>query len=72
MILTGKSSYMQGKKILLLDAGPQTQTDILNEPPIYHSNRVCAISPGSVEFLDSLNIWKKIPRSAAVRKMQVG
>jgi len=62
---------MKGKKILLLEAGPPIPTDILHKPPEYHSNRVCAISPGSVEFLDSLNIWKKIPRSTAVKKMQV-
>ena len=62
---------MKEKKMLLLEAGPPPSIDILAKYPDYHSNRVCAISPGNVEFLESLNIWNKIPRSAPVKKMQV-
>ncbi|CAK8696983.1 unnamed protein product [Clavelina lepadiformis] len=67
----GKSSYMQGKRILLLEGGQRKSTDILFSPPNFYSNRVCAISPGNMKFLKNLTAWEKIPRFGTVRKMQV-
>ena len=69
--LLGNSPYMKEKKVLLLEGGQCGPTDVLKNLPEFHSNRVCAISPGNVQLLDSLNIWKKIPRSCSVKKMQV-
>ena len=53
----GNSKYLKDKKILILDSGSLNDTSILKNPPEFHSNRVCAISNGSVNFLKKIGIW---------------
>jgi len=67
----GNSKYLKDKKILILDSGSLNDTSILKNPPEFHSNRVCAISNGSVNFLKKIGIWDLVPRSQCVKKMQV-
>jgi len=67
----GSSTYMKGKRILLLDAGGKVDTGIVDNPSEIHSNRVCAISPGSVEFLKEVGVWQNVARSQHVERMQV-
>ena len=62
---------MKGKRILLLDAGGKVDTGIVDNPSEIHSNRVCAISPGSVEFLKEVGVWQNVARSQHVERMQV-
>lgn len=66
----GKSEYMKDKKILLIDSEKENDTAILDKPGDY-SNRVCAISPGSIDLLTKIGIWDHIPRSGPVKRMQV-
>jgi len=62
---------MANKKLLLLDAGQKPDLSKLTQPPVEYSPRVCAVSPGNVELLENLNVWQHVPRSAAVKRMQV-
>uniref|UniRef100_H2ZD69 Uncharacterized protein n=1 Tax=Ciona savignyi TaxID=51511 RepID=H2ZD69_CIOSA len=68
----GKSSYMQNSKVLVLEGGPQVQGDVLTNPPAAHSNRVCAISPGNMQFLSDINCWERIPRKCPVKRIRCG
>ena len=47
--LTGQSPTLSGKRVLLLESGTISAPSVSAEQP--YSNRVCALSLGSVEFL---------------------
>lgn len=66
----GRSPYMVGKRVLLLDSGKPIETNILDDPPQYDI-RVCAISPGNIQFLKDQGVWQHVPRSQTVERMQV-
>lgn len=70
IFLEGSSPYFENKKVLVLEAQPNNPTGAFDNGKPY-SNRVCAISPGSMEFLSELGVWEMIDRKANVRKMQV-
>jgi len=66
----GKSKYLEGMKVLMLDSGDKPDVSLLENPGNFKI-RCCAISPGTIDYLSSLNIWQHVPRSQRVDKMLV-
>ncbi|XP_078452405.1 ubiquinone biosynthesis monooxygenase COQ6, mitochondrial isoform X1 [Lampetra fluviatilis] len=66
----GTDPVLSDKRILLLEAGKPKQFGTL--PPTY-SNRVSALSPGSITLLDHVGAWDHVcdMRSKAFKRMQV-
>uniref|UniRef100_A0A8B9K8F9 Ubiquinone biosynthesis monooxygenase COQ6, mitochondrial n=1 Tax=Astyanax mexicanus TaxID=7994 RepID=A0A8B9K8F9_ASTMX len=66
----GFDPHLQGRKILLLEAGPKKQMD---KAPEVFSTRVSSISPGSATLLSGLGAWDHIVklRCKPYQKMQV-
>nr|XP_060614685.1 ubiquinone biosynthesis monooxygenase COQ6, mitochondrial [Anolis sagrei ordinatus] len=66
----GHDIHLRDKKILLLEARPRKASEQLTKS---YSNRVSAITPGSVTFLSSFGAWEDISsmRIKPFRRMQV-
>ncbi|MCI4382684.1 hypothetical protein PGIGA_G00017610 [Pangasianodon gigas] len=66
----GFDPNLQGRKILLLEAGPKKEMD---QVPEVYSTRVSSISPGSATLLSGLGAWDHIVnlRCKPYQKMQV-
>ncbi|XP_053488752.1 ubiquinone biosynthesis monooxygenase COQ6, mitochondrial isoform X1 [Ictalurus furcatus] len=66
----GCDPNLQGRKILLLEAGPKKEMD---KVPEVYSTRVSSISPGSATLLSGLGAWDHIVnlRCKPYQKMQV-
>ncbi|XP_026789770.3 ubiquinone biosynthesis monooxygenase COQ6, mitochondrial [Pangasianodon hypophthalmus] len=66
----GFDPNLQGRKILLLEAGPKKEMD---QVPKVYSTRVSSISPGSATLLSGLGAWDHIVnlRCKPYQKMQV-
>ena len=56
--LAGQSSAMAEKKVLLLESGAISAPAVSTEQP--YSNRVCALSMGSVKFLERTYVYMQI------------
>ncbi|CAG0900376.1 unnamed protein product, partial [Cyprideis torosa] len=71
----GRNPWISDKKILILERSPApapspplAEVDPVSTP---YSNRVVALNPGTEKFLESINVWSKLPRWQAVHRMQV-
>uniref|UniRef100_F7B5Q2 Ubiquinone biosynthesis monooxygenase COQ6, mitochondrial n=1 Tax=Ciona intestinalis TaxID=7719 RepID=F7B5Q2_CIOIN len=67
----GKSRYLEKKKILMLEGRSKMKEIDLKNPPSNYDCRVCAISPGNVEFLKDINSWDNVSRKCSVNRMQI-
>ncbi|TKS86456.1 Ubiquinone biosynthesis monooxygenase COQ6, mitochondrial [Collichthys lucidus] len=66
----GMDPNLEGKKILLLEAGNKK---VMDEVPDTYSTRVSSISPGSATLLSGIGAWEQITkmRCKPYKKMQV-
>lgn len=66
----GLEANLEGKRILLLEAGHKKEMD---KPPESYSTRVSSISPGSATFLSGLGAWDHVMnmRYKPYQRMQV-
>ncbi|XP_041943118.1 ubiquinone biosynthesis monooxygenase COQ6, mitochondrial [Alosa sapidissima] len=66
----GMDANLEGKKILLLEAGHKKEMD---KPPETYSTRVSSISPGSATLLSGLGAWDHVMnmRCKPYQRMQV-
>lgn len=66
----GQDNLFADKKLLVLEAMPDTSSLEISEQ---YSNRVCALSPATVDFLEGIGAWPEIEvmRAQSVRRMQV-
>uniref|UniRef100_A0A8C8CGP4 Ubiquinone biosynthesis monooxygenase COQ6, mitochondrial n=1 Tax=Oncorhynchus tshawytscha TaxID=74940 RepID=A0A8C8CGP4_ONCTS len=70
LLLTGLDPNLEGKKILLLEAGNKK---VMDKVPDAYSTRVSSISPGSATLLSGVGAWDHIMnmRCKPYQKMQV-
>ncbi|XP_064602568.1 ubiquinone biosynthesis monooxygenase COQ6, mitochondrial-like [Liolophura sinensis] len=66
----GNAPALKGKKIVLLEGAAEKESFTLTEK---YSNRVCALSPATVDLLTDLGSWQEIcnMRYQPVKRMQV-
>ncbi|XP_034530910.1 ubiquinone biosynthesis monooxygenase COQ6, mitochondrial isoform X1 [Notolabrus celidotus] len=66
----GMDPNLEGKKILLLEAGNKK---VMDKVPDMYSTRVSSISPGSATLLSGIGVWENITkmRCKPYKKMQV-
>lgn len=67
----GSSEILSQKRVLLLEGGPPINPKATLQEK--YSNRVTALSPGSVNFLKNIDCWERIcqMRMKPVKRMQV-